>query len=538
MFDVPTQAAIQGLKRPYRRFATVYVDLHPARSQAINNPSVLSWQHTSKLVAYSHEDLAAAANFDEGDCTLPSSLLLSVASALSLLEEKGFKFKQKPSWCPNESLRSFLLEEGTIRVTKAYNRVKEQQAQAQVECSATDEDDPVDPAITAQDDDGEDDEGAGQESPGEEDDEEEYEEPPSRKHGKAAQRADPSPAPKKPRSSSLATRPHSKPGPSKAASRSRPRQASTSSSVPGGGRKHGRAGSLVSVPRPAPKRLKQEAGGKGKAPYMLIPSDPGPSSSVRRSKARKASVATEDGGDEETPPQPSSSNVDASAQTLSAPKRNKEPPLPEIGYQNRADRVQSFVEKFIEALKSRGAPVPEGIPFNFGEARTSVLMPSGLRATIQTLSHGISAAQHMGRRFRSFCCFSCLSDPSKCGFPTGKAHKCPKCKDNGTACSFNLYPEANTNMKNWAAQMGMSSPFRLQQQLIRIFENRSCLSNLINMQQLLDTQVEACLQQDQVYTAQLKESCRDTWAINHSKDSKGSGQLRSGYVQYKEKITK
>ncbi|KAL0579857.1 hypothetical protein V5O48_002166 [Marasmius crinis-equi] len=36
----------------------------------------------------------------------------------------------------------------------------------------------------------------------------------------------------------------------------------------------------------------------------------------------------------------------------------------------------------------------------------------------------------------------------------------------------------------------------------------------------------------------VRNGTDQTWAINHSKDSKGSGQLRSGYVQYKEKITK
>ncbi|KAF9254017.1 hypothetical protein L218DRAFT_1058295 [Marasmius fiardii PR-910] len=176
------------------------------------------------------------------------------------------------------------------------------------------------------------------------------------------------------------------------------------------------------------------------------------------------------------------------------------------------------------SLRARGETVPEGISMDFCDSHASLFLPSGLCTTIESLANGISAVQRPSRGRLGTCCFSCINDPRKCGFPTGKAHKCPRCKELGMPCSFNVYPEANANMKNWAALMGMSSPLSkylfivficFQQQLAKIFDNRATISNLIKAQDILESQIDSCLSNDQVYTAQLHASGCDAWDVFH-----------------------
>ncbi|KAF9256420.1 hypothetical protein L218DRAFT_1026295 [Marasmius fiardii PR-910] len=189
----------------------------------------------------------------------------------------------------------------------------------------------------------------------------------------------------------------------------------------------------------------------------------------------------------------------ARAEASSTSKRPKEPPLPDVDHLFKADCGLTFVERFVNALKAHGETVPEGISMDF----CAYFFP--LAST--------PPSSHLPMAFPRF------NDQAMVDWEHAASHAsatlCPRCKELGTPCSFNVYPEANANMKNWAALMGMSSPLGFQQQLAKIFDNRTTIGNLIKAQDILESQIESCLSNDQVYMAQLHASGRDVRDVFH-----------------------
>ncbi|KAF9257766.1 hypothetical protein L218DRAFT_990918, partial [Marasmius fiardii PR-910] len=525
--DGPTTDALNALPIEHRRYARAYTELHPALSSMMRQPNRIAWRQVLSVLDSTFEDLHAVANADEEDNTYPSALLLSVDSVLDAAETNNFTFSDLPGWRLPSGTIEFLKEQEGVpdlgfkyspigwiqRVTKVFTRNhkardaddKTTQSKSRVASASSGKS-----TVAASDDEGQnvednDDELLEEGPP--DDDEEEIDQEEAIVPQKVRRK-------EKPRTSTRTTRSQVIPE----VVIPRPGQLLTqamASSISSSSKKRPRGDSLSTVVSiPQAKKIKSE-GGKRSSTDSKPASKPAPKPSASKivyldppEDLYLTMTRSQFAESSERAPR-------ARAEASSASKRPKEPPLPDVDHLFKADCGLTFVERFVNALKARGETVPEGISMDFCDSRASLFLPSGLRATIESLANGISAVQRPSRGQLGTCCFSCINNPHKCGFPTGKAHKCPRCKELGTPCSFNVYPEANANMKNWAALMGMSSPLGFQQQLAKIFDNRATIGNLIRVQDILESQIESCLSNDQVYTAQLHASGRDARDVFH-----------------------
>ncbi|KAF9260291.1 hypothetical protein L218DRAFT_1002921 [Marasmius fiardii PR-910] len=453
--DGPTNDAINALPAEHHHFARIYAELHPALSTMMSRPHCVTWRQVMSILDSLFEDLHSAANADEEDNTYPLALLISMDTMLNTVESDNFTLPKNPSWHLLDGTIKFLKEqEGVPDLGKTAYEDKTTQPRS---CVASISDGKSTAAASNHE---------GQNAKDNEDELVDKGQPEDEEEELNQEEVF------VPRKACC----NEKPGTSTHMTCSQAVPESTIISIPQAKKVKPEGGKpLPTAPKPAPKPVISKVVHRAHSPkdfYGLVTRNELPETLEHAPHAH--------------------------AEARTALKCPKEP----MSTTSSRQIVALLSSRFVNALKARGETVPE-------ESRASLFLPSGLHATIESLANGISMVQRPSRGQLGTCCFTCINDPHKCGFPTGKAHKCPRCKELGMPCSFNVYPKANANMKNWAALVGMSSPLSFQQQLANIFDNHATIGNLIKVQDILESQIESCLSNDQVYMVQLHASGRD-----------------------------
>ncbi|KAF9265411.1 hypothetical protein L218DRAFT_997897 [Marasmius fiardii PR-910] len=149
----------------------------------------------------------------------------------------------------------------------------------------------------------------------------------------------------------------------------------------------------------------------------------------------------------------------------------------------------------------------EGQPFHLWkelrvDVSSTIALPSGIRASLASLAHVVTAICFTGPHLRSLPCTECYEKPQECTGPSGAASKCDRCAAKQLSCSNNL-PENSLN-----AFLEVAVQNRMTSQTKQIFDIDQAVLHLENLKKKTITAHK--IAQDT-----LKASCQNPRRIIH-----------------------